>query len=117
MDEMIGKNGRAVDDRGRHVGEILRSSGLPIGISLIMYAHKHGSFRMQEFSTDVGISVHGGRSAMNKLQKLGVFVKLNLSARDVVYTLTGRGSVVARCIDTLMNNVGHGEVAKDERGS
>lgn len=103
MTEPHGEAGSPLDSREKRIGEILRSAGLPMGLAMLRYATVHGRFRMHELSENLGQSVHSGRTTMGKMQKLGLFVKSNASARDVVYDLTREGMIVARCVEQLID--------------
>lgn len=94
------------DSRLNRVGEIFRTTGLPMCLALIRHGNKQRTVRIQEVSTELGFSVYRCRTAMSKLSKLGLFVKSNTRARDVVYDLTKEGVVMARCIDNLLEVFG-----------
>lgn len=94
------------DSRLNRIGEIFRTAGLPMCLALIRHGDKHRTVRMQEVAMELGFTVYRCRTAMSKLSKLGLFVKSNTTARDVVYDLTKEGFVMARCIDNLLEVFG-----------
>lgn len=101
MTELHETEGDPKDSRDKRIGEILRSSGLPLAMTMLRYALEHGTFRMHDCPAKLGWSIHSGRMTMGRMQKLGLFVKSNTTARDVVYDLTHEGVIVARCLDQL----------------
>lgn len=99
MTNQIDESDGLKDGLESRICEVFRSAGLPMGMALLRSGYRNQYVRLSEFSSNVGHSVNSSRPMMSRLQRLGLFTKKNLSARDVVYYLTKEGHEVAKEID------------------
>lgn len=113
MTSQIDESDGLKDGLENRICEVFRSAGLPMGMALLRLGYRSKHIRLSEFSSQVGHSVNSSRPMMSRLQRLGLFTKKNLSARDVVYCLTKEGHEVAREIDRFFVIFG-GKGCEDE---